>query len=131
MYNMREETCHESGIIIYGNGDVAVYNWAQCDDNEYPMLSPWGSQMNWPDSTEEGAIRRVKDVDDVRPYIPEEAKEPVYDANGDLPVLLGDVSDPYVANHPEDLTPYRGTIWELVNEEEERILLIITVDNWN
>lgn len=131
MYNLQKNTGHEAGIIIYESGDVAVYNWTECGDNEYPLLAPWGSQINWPDSKEEGVIRRVRDVDDVRPHIPEEAKEPVYDANGDLPVLLGEVPDTYLARHPEDLTPYSGTIWELVNGEGDRMLSIITIDGWN
>lgn len=59
-----ELTNHESGVILYGGNTVAAVNWSNLDDDQIPMLSPFGGQMiGW---TEEGiyddvSYRRVSD----------------------------------------------------------------------
>lgn len=61
---LMELTGHDAGIILYGGDTVAVANWGNLDDDQIPMLSPFGGQMiGW---TEDGIYddvqyRRVSD----------------------------------------------------------------------
>lgn len=44
---LEELTWHESGIVIFGDNSVGVYNWGDCGDNQF--LSPLGLPMPCPE----------------------------------------------------------------------------------
>lgn len=123
MFNLYEGTKHEAGIIIYENGEVGVFNWAGCNDNQIPLLSPWGDPINWPND-DDNELQKICEVDDVREYLPDKL-DVIYDANNDIAALLG--ADPKVQAelYSDCEHPYSGTVWQL---GERRI---ITIDTWN
>ena len=47
---LMELTSREAGIIIYGGHTVGVFNWGRCDDNQIPVLSPFGEPIPWPEA---------------------------------------------------------------------------------
>lgn len=71
MFNLYNDTNHEAGIIVYEDNAVGVFNWAECGDNCIPMLSPFGTPINWPVDVDDAAeIVHAGFVDDVREYLP-------------------------------------------------------------
>lgn len=102
MARLWDITGQGTGIIIYDDESVGVYNWEQLDDAQVPLLSPLGLPMGWPCSEMEGEIDvEATYVDDIRTILPgkcwydddEEALDTdmdiVYDKYGDLPALYG------------------------------------------
>lgn len=91
-----------TGIVIYDDESVGVFNWERLDDAQIPLLSPLGLPMGWPcpelegDAEIEGTV-----VDDIRTILPgkcwyDDAEnaiktdmDVVYDEYGDLPALYG------------------------------------------
>lgn len=135
MYNLHE-TGHEAGIIIYGDGCVAVFNWAAIDDNSLPMIFGDAGPVSFHEDMNWAKIEKVKDCEDVRRYLPgqiwmTEDDEPdtdmhiLWDENGDLPSMFGIGLGAIVYKNSPTPHPYSGTIWELGD------LRIITLDIWN
>lgn len=42
-------TGHEAGIVIYEDNCVGVCNWGRYDEDRFPVLSPLGLPMPWPE----------------------------------------------------------------------------------
>ena len=134
MFNLSNDTKHEAGIIVYSGNSVAVYNWASCDDNRVPMLSPFGQPIEWLQNVADDAtLVHVCSADDVRDYLPgtvfmEDSElhtdmDIVYDANDDMPALFG--FGPNASDYDGD-KPYKGDVWRLPGGET-----VITIDTWN
>lgn len=68
--NLFELTNHESGIVVYPEGGVIVTNWGSYDEDQMPVLSPFGELMPWPE--ESGYLDNVteENVDDIRAVLP-------------------------------------------------------------
>lgn len=131
--NLPENTNHESGIIIYGDKTVGVYNWQSIGDNEIPMISPLGSPVNWKMDNDIN-IMHVAMVGDVRKYLPgtvwmEDGElktdlDIVWDGHSDIPGLFG--FGPAADAYRRYDCPYSGDIWELSNGWQ-----VITIKFWN
>ena len=100
---LMELTNHEAGIVIYENGEVAVVNWSQYDDDQIPRLAPVLGMMGF---SEEGILDNVpesKTVEDVRDILPgkvwleddeiETDMEILEDDNNDIPALFVKIDD--------------------------------------
>lgn len=135
MFNLFDDTNHEAGIIVYGDNSVGVYNWTSCSDHVLPLLSPFGTPINWPKDVDDGAeITHVDHVDDVRNYLPGTVFDEggqiatnmdiVYDENEDIPGLFG--FGPAAGSYEGCENPYSGDIWTLPTGEK-----VITIDLWN
>lgn len=131
---LQELTGHESGIILYGGSSIAVCNWSGCDDDQIPMLSPFGGAMlNWPAGDGAFEDAEEEETSDIRAFLPGsmwlETNEDgddlygtdmdiLYDENGDIPRLF---DDPTITD--EDLC---GVVYTLKDGRK-----IIAPDNWN
>lgn len=135
MFNLYDDTNHEAGIIVYEDNVVGVFNWAGCENNCIPMLSPFGTPINWPANVDDDAeIVHIGFVDDVREYLPGTVflkdgqlttdMDIVYDANHDIPALFG--FGPCADAYNEYEQPYSGDIWELPGGAK-----VITIPWWN
>lgn len=135
MFNLYNDTNHEAGIIVYEDNAVGVFNWADCGDNCLPMLSPFGTPINWPvDVDDEAEIVHIGFVDDVREYLPGTVflkdgvlttdMDIVYDRNDDIPGLFG--FGPCAESYKKYEQPYSGDIWELPGGGK-----VITIPWWN
>ena len=137
MFNLHNDTEHESGIIVYEDNAVGVFNWCSlsCDgDNRVPMLLPFGIPINWPrDVDEEAELVHIGSVDDVRKYLPGSVflkdgvlttdMEIIYDRSGDIPGLFG--FGPCADSYKDREKPYSGDIWEIPGGGK-----VITISEW-
>ena len=137
MFNLHHDTGNESGIIVYEDNAVGVFNWAAlgCEDNCLPMLSPFGTPINWPAAADDNdEIVHIGFVDDVREYLPgtvflEDRKlytdmDIVYDEFDDIPALFG--FGPHLESYNGREKPYSGDIWEIPGWGK-----VITIPWWN
>lgn len=123
-------TGHESGIVIYQDKTVGVYNWCSYDDDQFPIISPFGTPIPWNEDSGVFDGATVECVSDVRSLLPGtvwledgEAKTDmgiVYDGFGDLAGLF--LNSEYYTS-PED---YVGEAYTL---RDGRVIL--TVDLWS
>ena len=125
-----ELTGHESGIIIYGDDAVGVFNWGRCGDNQLPLLSPFGLPMPWPDAGDVFDDVEEAHVKDIRDELPgsiwmehgEDGDEAVtdmdvvYDEDDDLARLFLDELD---------ADEYAGTVYTLTDGRK-----VIAPDMW-
>ena len=124
---LMELTGHESGIIVYGDHTVGVFNWGTYDDNQLPVLSPIGTPMAWPEGDDVFVGVTESHLDDFRSEIPgsiwkedelvDTDLDIVYDENNDLVRLFFENLDPM---------EYNGTVYTLHDGRK-----IIAPDMWN
>ncbi len=116
-----ELTGQESGIVVYDSGEVLVVNWSGYEEDELPMLSPFGTVLSWDKGQGIFDNAQKRTVSDIRTELPgkvwatgETAENGsiifdtdmaiLWDQNFDLPRLfLRDLS-------PEE---YTGTVYTL------------------
>lgn len=94
---LMELTGHESGIIVYEDNSVGVYNWGSCGDNQLPLLSPLGWPMPWKEGDDvfDGAEKAYcKDIRDELPgSIWNECSEDGHEAATDMDVVYDENFD--------------------------------------
>lgn len=128
---LQELTGHESGIVIYEDGSVAVYNWISCSENELPIVFPIPMPINWPEAEDVFDDVTAKHVDDIRDEIPGTIwiEEDVGDEDlvTDLDIVYDENND-LVRLFLEQLEPcdYMGTVYTLKDGRK-----IIAPDEWN
>lgn len=69
--NLKLETGHETGIIVFDGGTVSVVNWAECNDNTLPMVVsnlPYAGPISWP--WEYTILTLDHKTDDIREGLP-------------------------------------------------------------
>ena len=127
-----ELTNHESGIIIYGDTTVGVFNWMDCDDNQLPILSPICTPVRWPDNSDVFDGVTSKHLDDIRDEIPgtiwiEEDNCDEVVADTDLDIVY-DGNNDLLRLFLEQLEPcdYTGTVYTLKDGRK-----IIAPAEWN
>lgn len=135
MFNLFDDTHHESGIIVYPDNSVAVLCWPQVDDNLLPHFEPSGLVV-WLPVSEDIEISEPECIKDIRDALPDTLwvdesgalasdMEILADEFGDLPALFGfrisDDADP--ANYDE--FGYSGVVYEVDG------IKIVTCDFWN
>lgn len=138
MFNLYEDTAHESGIIIHGEEAVIVTNWGSYGDNRVPMLLAPLGLMEWPIEDEDAKIVKLRDVEDIRDELPgkvwinedgdaETDMDIVSDENGDLSALFGirtgDTDPDFYEGFPH---PFSGSVYEITGTD----IKVITIKNW-
>lgn len=135
MFNLND-TQHESGIILYGDETVGVFNWGWLDNGYIPMVGPYGIVVPWPlDNSDDTELFCIESVDDVHAHLPgtvwmgkdglETDMEIICDEFGDLPALWGFGDH---ASHYDDLDcNYSGCVWSIGDSAYK----VITIDFWN
>ena len=135
MYNLQIATGgYESGIVVYGERSIGVFNWVGCPDGAVPFVSPFGEPIFMPVGGDDAEIKHVASSDDVREYLPGAVwadgdeiatdMDITYDANEDIPALwgYGEPKDVYEVENK----PYAGDVWEITGGTK-----IITLKLWN
>lgn len=135
---LMELTHHEAGIILYGEKTVAAVNWMSCDDDQIPVLSPFGTMMPWNEAAgvfDDATFERVKDWRKVLPgsvWLTDEVDEDGLDiAHTDLDIVhdkFGDILAAFTGRQPDGQTQvdFEAVVYTLKDGRK-----IITPDTWN
>lgn len=105
MKTLQELTGQESGIVIYGNGEIIVCNWSSFGENELPKIFAGICVNGWPDEDEIFDNAESNETDDFRPILT--GKEVIWDENGDLASIANGTY------YWKD--DFRATIWTLTD----------------
>lgn len=133
-----ELTNHEAGIIIYGGNSVAVANWTIFDEDQMPILSPFGTMMPWneaPGVFDGASSERVEDWREVLPgsvWLTDEVDENgVHIADTDLDIVhdeFGDILAAFMGKQPDGQTQddFEATVYTLKDGRK-----VVAPDTWN
>lgn len=103
-FNLNDLTGHSYGIVIYEDGTTVIDSWMECQDNEFPFVSPFGGVIPWRiiEYIDAGEPEKIDNFID---YLKDNAKE-IFDFHDILGVVAADYSRE---------SDYNAKLWNLSN----------------